>query len=85
MSNRYNTGNPIESTDVRDMSDNAKNFDEFSNSNADTFTDRIGNSRKTLAGAIRGIVVPIVGDFTIGCTVTSSEQGVQEIGGSVYR
>lgn len=85
MSTRYNTGNPIESTDVRDMSDNAKNFDEFSNSNADIFTDRIGNSRKTLGGAIRAITVPIIGDFTTGCTVTSSEQGVQEIGGSVYR
>lgn len=85
MSTRYNTGNPIESTDVRDMSDNAKNFDEFSNSDADTFTDRFGVQRKTIDGAIRSIGIPIIGNFTTGCTVTDSNQGVQEVGGSVYR
>ena len=85
MSTRYNTGNPIESTDVRDMSDNAKNFDEFSNSNADTFTDRFGVQRKTIDGAIRSVGIPIIGNFTTGCTVTDSSQGVQEVGGSVYR
>lgn len=85
MSTRYNTGNPIESTDVRDMSDNAKNFDEFSNSGADTFTDRFGVYRKTINGAIRSIGIPIIGNFTTGCTVTDSSQGVQEVGGSVYR
>ena len=53
MSTRYNTGNPIESTDVRDMSDNAKNFDEFSNSSSDTFTDRLGYERLTVNGAIK--------------------------------
>ena len=52
MSTRYNTGNPIESTDVRDMSDNAKNFDEFSNSTSETFTDRFGRGRLTVEGAI---------------------------------
>lgn len=52
MSTRYNTGNPIESTDVRDMSDNAKNFDEFSNSTETTFTDRFGVARKTLPSLI---------------------------------
>lgn len=85
MSTRYNTGNPIESTDVRDMSDNAKNFDEFSNSIADTFTDRFGVNRKTIDGAIRSLGIPIIGNFTTGCTVTDSNQGVQEVGGSVYR
>lgn len=85
MSTRYNTGNPIESTDVRDMSDNAKNFDEFSNSSANTFTDRFGVNRKTIDGAIRSIGIPIIGNFTTGCTVTDSNQGVQEVGGSVYR
>ena len=85
MSTRYNTGNPIESTDVRDMSDNAKNFDEFSNSGSDTFTDRFGVNRKTIDGAIRSVGIPIVGNFTTGCTVTDSNQGVQEVGGSVYR
>jgi len=85
MSTRYNTGNQIESTDVRDMSDNAKNFDEFSNSGSDTFTDRFGVNRKTIDGAIRSVGIPVIGNFTTGCTVTDSNQGVQEIGGSVYR
>lgn len=85
MSTRYNTRNTIESTDVRDMSDNAKNFDEFSNSAADTFTDRLGVNRKTIDGAIRSVGIPIIGNFTTGCTVTDSNQGVQEVGGSVYR
>lgn len=85
MSTRYNTGNPIESTDVRDMSDNAKNFDEFSNSSANTFADRFGVNRKTIDGAIRSVGIPIIGNFTTGCTVTDSNQGVQEVGGSVYR
>lgn len=52
MSTRYNTGNPIESTDVRDMSDNAKNFDEFSVSTQPTFSDRLGVERKTLPSLI---------------------------------
>lgn len=52
MSTRYNTGNPIESTDVRDMSDNAKNFDEFSVSTQPTFSDRLGVPRKTLQSLI---------------------------------
>jgi len=50
MSTRYNTGNPIESTDVRDMSDNAKNFDEFSNSQLPNFQDRFGVQRETISG-----------------------------------
>ena len=85
MSTRYNTGNPIESTDVRDMSDNAQNLDLFSLSGDDAFQDRLGNSRKTLTGAVKEIGIPIIGDFTTGCTVTTVNQGVQEIGGSVYR
>lgn len=50
MSTRYNTGNPIESTDVRDMSDNAKNLDLFSNSSDMAFDDRFGVERKTIHG-----------------------------------
>ena len=85
MSTRYNTGNPIESTDVRDMSDNAQNLDLFSLSSDDTFQDRLGVSRKTLSGATKDIGIPIIGNFTTGCTVTNVNQGVQELGGSVYR
>ena len=44
----YNTGNPIGSTDARDLYDNAQAFDEAVNSAGSTYTDRRGVSRKTL-------------------------------------
>lgn len=70
MSTRYNTGNPIESTDVRDMSDNAKNFDAFSVSTEQTFTDRFGRERLTVEGAIeKSGFKPGSGDFSTGFTV----------------
>jgi len=81
MSTRYNTGNPIESTDVRDMSDNAKNFDEFSNSSADTFTDRFGGARKTINGMNSEFDVQIlnmgysrIGTFSSGATLVNARQ-----------
>lgn len=75
MSTRYNTGNPIESTDVRDMSDNAKNFDEFSNSTSDSFTDRLGRSRQTIEGTIRKAgFQPASFDFVTGGTLVSGDR-----------
>lgn len=75
MSTRYNTGNPIESTDVRDMSDNAKNFDEFSNSTSDSFTDRLGRDRQTIEGAIRKAGFrPASFDFVTGGTLVSGDR-----------
>lgn len=46
----YNTGNPIGSSDPRDMFDNAENLDNAVNSTDLSFTDRLGNERMTLAG-----------------------------------
>lgn len=44
----YNTGNPINSADPRDLQDNAQNFDKAVNSDSDKqWTDRFGNQRKT--------------------------------------
>lgn len=75
MSTRYNTGNPIESTDVRDMSDNAKNFDEFSNSMSDSFTDRLGIDRQTIEGSIRKAgFQPSSFDFVTGGTLFSGDR-----------
>lgn len=48
----YNTGNPVGSTDARDLYDNAQNFDTAINSTANTFTDRLGVVRPTLAAGI---------------------------------
>lgn len=46
----YNTGNPVPSVDPRDLDDNAKHIDEIANSTLPTFVDRLGATRKTLAG-----------------------------------
>ena len=66
MSTRYNTGNPIESTDVRDMSDNAKSLDLFSNSSELSFDDRLGIERKTIHGMnseFDGMIVGMNSEF----------------------
>lgn len=50
---KFNTGNPIGSADPRDLSDNAKNFDEaVNNPSSATWTDRLGNARATLAAQL---------------------------------
>jgi len=46
----YNTGNPVPSIDPRDLDDNAKHIDELTNSTFPTFVDRLGVTRRTLAG-----------------------------------
>ncbi len=81
MSTRYNTGNPIKSTDVRDMSDNAKNFDEFGNSTKNSFIDRLGVTRKTIRGMnaefdcqILNMGFALVGTFATGATLTNPRQ-----------
>lgn len=75
MSTRYNTGNPVESTDVRDMSDNAKNFDWFSNSTSDSFIDRFGRDRQTIEGSIRKAgFQPASFDFVTGGTLVSGDR-----------
>lgn len=75
MSTRYNTGNQIESTDMRDMSDNAKNFDEFSNSMSDSFTDRFGVDRQTMEGAVRKAGFrPASFDFLTGGSLVSGDR-----------
>ena len=47
----YNTGNPIGSTDPRDLYDNAENFDSAMHTPETTWTDRLGNTRPSWAGA----------------------------------
>ena len=47
----FNTGNPIGSTDARDLSDNAENFDYLENSTTElSHADRLGTVRKTRHG-----------------------------------
>lgn len=46
----YNTGNPVGSTDARDLYENSIAFDEAINSLAEIFKDRFGRTRRTIAG-----------------------------------
>jgi hypothetical protein len=46
----YNTGNPIGSSDPRDLYDNAEGLDQATNSQELVWQDRLGNTRKTLKG-----------------------------------
>lgn len=48
----YNTGNPLGSTDPRDLYDNAENLDRAVNSLSGTWKDRFGRIRPTVVGAI---------------------------------
>ena len=62
----YNTGNPLGSTDARDLADNAYNFDTAVNSPDGTWVDRLGVTRSTFEGAIAGLTFFNVGDFATG-------------------
>lgn len=46
----YNTGNPVPSRDPRDLVDNAENLDRAVNGDDATWTDRLGQARKSWAG-----------------------------------
>lgn len=50
MTNTYNTMNPLGSTQVKDLYDNASNFDDAMNSPAPSFYDRFKKRRETWAG-----------------------------------
>lgn len=49
----HNTGNPLGSTSLLDLYDNAENIDYFANSQQDEVPDRFGTKRLTLAGLIK--------------------------------
>lgn len=53
MDKRYNTGNQRPSNSMKDLNDNALAYDDFLNSESDTFIDRLGNARDTMIGATK--------------------------------
>lgn len=86
----YNTGNPIGSTDARDLYDNAQNLDNFASGTAASYSDRLGVSRRTLAGIDAaadnvlnsiGYAVPVA--YTAGISLTLTSQTV-DYNGVVY-
>jgi len=79
----FNTGNPIGSTDARDLSDNAQNFDEAINDRAaTTWTDRLGVARKTVWGAFSEITYKAPVSYVIGLSflTTDANKTVEEAG-----
>ena len=70
---RFNTGNPIDSDKLEDLSDNAKNLDQAVNAEQDTFQDRLGKSRLTWTG------IEKAGTGEPGEIVTIVQQAVQDV------
>lgn len=77
----FNTGNPVPSSDAKDLSDNAENFDDAINLQSDTWTDRRAITRDTVNGRIKkmGYTVPIAyagGElFTVNDNVKTVNEG----------
>ena len=79
----FNTGNPIGSTDARDLSDNAQNFDEAINDRSNqTWTDRLGVGRKTVWGAFSEITykAPVAYVSGISFLTTDANKTVEQAG-----
>ena len=72
----FNTGNPVPSTDARDLYDNAQNLDKFSNGQELEYEDRLGVARKSLAGirqeaqdALSRLRYQNIGDYAAGLLI----------------
>lgn len=70
--------------DLRTVSAVSNSRDPDTGAEIDTWATRRGDSTDTLAGRLKRIGIERIGDFTAGCTVTARNQGVLEVGGSVY-
>lgn len=77
----YNTGNPIGSTDPRDLYDNAENLDNAVNTHELTWTDRLGVVRRSMAGATG---YENLGDYAAGLEFTNYNQ-ILRYSGEFYR
>lgn len=91
----YNTGNPIGSTDPRDLFDNAQNYDFALNSLTQTiWLDRFGVGRRTWYGlevmvadaaAAYGIITLSGVSFTTGATVNLNEALLNTANNTYYK
>lgn len=73
----FNTGNPIGSTDARDLSDNAESFDKALGTLDATWTDRLGVTRDSFEGRLAKGSFYRVGDFATGYTLTNMRQTLE--------
>lgn len=58
MPQRYNTGNERPSNAMKDLNDNALAFDDYMNSDSDTFIDRLGEEKDSLSGSVKKYLQP---------------------------
>jgi lysophospholipase L1-like esterase len=70
--------------DLRTVSAVSNSKDPDTGVEIDTWQTRTGGQTDTLAGRLKALGIERIGDFTVGCTVTKRNQGVLEVGGSVY-
>jgi hypothetical protein len=84
---KYNTGNPVGSSDPRDLLDNAKNADYLENGTAETYRDRLGKPRKSRAGMEKAFNdflaasgYEFLGDYAAGIEVTAYNQIIRDAG-----
>lgn len=87
----FNTGNPVGSTDARDLYDNAQNFDKFSLGQELEYPDRLGVPRKSLAGiraeateTLSRLGYHVLGDYAAGLVVQNYGQVFRK-DGEFYR
>lgn len=73
----FNTGNPIGSTDARDLSDNAENFDKALGTLDATWTDRLGVTRDSFEGRLAKGSFYRVGTFAAGYRLTNMRQTLE--------
>ena len=83
----YNTGNPLGSTDPRDLYDNAENLDNLVNGETLSYPDRFGVSRRTLEGVQYSVDAVLGGlgysppvAYTSGISLTLTTQTVEYLG-----
>lgn len=70
--------------DLRTVDAVSNSKDPDTDAEINTWLTRRGGQSDTLAGRLKALGIERIGDFTAGCTVTKRNQGVLEVGGSLY-
>lgn len=89
---KYKTGNPVGSSDPRDLFDNASVADSLVNGSQPAYSDRRGAHRKSWSGFeaefaafIASSGYQFAGDYTAGVEITGYQQVVRDSQGELWR
>lgn len=81
----YETGNPVPSSALEDMADNAKTFDALVTKTEGTTTDRLGRTRRVFQQILMDMgFQPLAGSFQTGATVTARNQALYDESSQVF-